>query len=704
MALMPPIAFTGPRKGLLILLLGLGLVLAAVAAYWPVAHNDWIMYDDTVYLVDNEVVKQGLTTEGFAWSLTSFKGGNWHPLTWLSIMLDVELWGMNMGGHHISGLVLHTLSTILLFLALALMTGAPWQSAFVAAAFALHPLHVESVAWIAERKDTLSGLFFMVTLCSYWWYVQRPGVFRYLLVFLSVALGLMSKPMLVTLPLVLLLLDYWPLKRFPFGANADTAKPVLRTTLKLVLEKLPMLALAAAISAVTVVAQRESEALRSFEAVPLDLRVQNSIVSYLTYLRKTVWPSDLALFYPYQKNLPVAEVLVALAILVGVTALAVFLWRRRPYLSVGWFWYLGTLVPVIGLIQVGKQPYADRYTYLPLIGVFIIVAWGMADLIPIRGRRILLAVAATAVLTTWGWVAQTQVRHWRDSVSMYEHTLSVTEGNYMIHYNLGKFFQDQKRHEEAIAHYRAAIQIAPGFGLPHNNLALLLPPSETEEIIEHLRAAARFSPGNPEIQNNLANALSNQGLYDEADLHFRESIRLRPTANAYSNRALNLIKAGRYDEAASSAGMAVRLNPRYPQARNSLATAYAKQGKAGEAIAQYREALRLMPGWPPAERRLAWLLATHPDPQFRDAQEALRLAQHASSRTGNRDPDMLDTLAAAMAEAGEFEQAVAIGERAAARADATGKTSLAAAIRQRTALYRSGRPYRETAASATMGT
>ena len=682
---------------LVVLFLGLGLVLSTVATYWPVARNSWILYDDTVYLIDNKVVQEGITSEGLAWSLTSFDGGNWHPVTWLSIMLDVELWGMNVGGHHISGVVLHTLSTVLLFIALLLMTGAPWQSAFVAAAFAIHPLHVESVAWIAERKDTLSGLFWMLTLCCYWWYVRRPSVLRYFLVLVTFALGLMSKPMLVTLPFVLLLLDYWPLNRLQITSTSGLDANVIRTALKLFLEKLPLLTLAATISAVTVIAQRDADALRSFSAVPLDMRIQNALVSYFVYLKKTVWPADLALFYPYAKSLPISGVLLALAVVGGATVIAAYLWRRLPYLAVGWFWYLGTLIPVIGLVQVGKQPFADRYTYLPLIGIFIIAAWGMSGLLRNRSLQYLPIVAATGVLTAWGWAAQNQIGYWRNSVTMYEHTLSVTKDNYMIHYNLGKALEDQKRYDDAIAHYREAIRIAPQFGLPHNNLATLLPRSETEEIIKHYRAAVRFSPNNPEAHNNLANSLSDQGFYEEADLHFRESIRLKPTANAYSNRALNLIKAGLYDEAAISAEMAVRMNPRFPQARNGLATAYAKQGKAAEAIKQYREALRLMPGWPPAERRLAWLLATHPDPKIRAPDEALKLAQHASSRTGHRDPEMLDTLAAAWAATHDFQKAVELGERAASIADDTGKPLLAKQIRARAELYRIGQPYRETA-------
>jgi tetratricopeptide (TPR) repeat protein len=668
----------------------LGLVVATVAAYWPVTANQFVEYDDGRYVRDNAVVRKGLTLEGLEYAFRTREGGNWHPLVWMSHMLDVELWGMNAGGHHASNVALHLASALLLFLVLARMTGAAWPSAFIAAAFALHPLHVESVAWAAERKDTLSGIFWMTTLSSYWWYAQRPSAGRYLLVLAPFVCGLMSKPTVVTLPFVLLLLDFWPLRRL----NRKAVLPLLA-------EKLPLLALSAVICVVTVTAQREAGAVASSDAFPLGLRVQNALVAYTVYLEKTLWPVNLTVLYPYARNLPALGVIAAFLVLVGTSGLVVYLARRFPYLAVGWFWYVGTLVPVIGIIQVGHQPLADRYTYIPLIGIFIAVACGLWNLAAVRARRIALAVAAGGVLAAWVVVARAQVRCWKDSRTLYEHTLRATENNYVIHYNLGKVLQNQNETDAAIEHYLEALRIRPSFPPPHNNLGVVFAArGRMKEAIEHYEQAARFNPRDADVHNNLANALSNEGRHAEADVHFRESLRLRPSAGTHSNYALALILAGRLDEAVENAETAVRMNPQYPQAHNNLATALVKQGKPTEAIVHYREALRLMPGFPAAKRRLAWVLSTCPDARVRNATEALTLARDAAERTGNRDPDMLDTLAAATAEAGRFAEAVETAERAASLADAAGKSALAAQIRMRAALYRAEQPYRETVMGA----
>jgi protein O-mannosyl-transferase len=684
-----------------VLAICLGLAVATVITYWPVTRNEFVDYDDGRYVRDNAVVKKGLTAEGLRYAFTTREGGNWHPLIWISHMVDVEVWGMNPGGHHASNVAYHALNAVLLFVALLHLTGALWPSAFVAAAFALHPLHVESVAWAAERKDTLSTLFWMTTLLAYSWYARRPSPGRYAVVFASFVCGIMSKPMLVTLPLVLLLLDFWPLRRVPgtLAPGSGASGVPARSLGTLVAEKVPMLALVVVIIGVTLSAQREAGAVASSVAFPLGLRLENAILAYVLYLGKMVWPTNLTVLYPYAKTVPALGVVAAFVVLVTVTAAALRFARRVPYLAVGWLWYVGTLVPVIGIIQVGHQPWADRYTYVPLVGIFIAIAWGLFELLPARPVRTALAVGAAAVLLVWSVVAQAQVRNWKDTQTLYEHTLRATTDNYVIQYNLGKVLQDKKQIDQAIEHYVEAARISPNFPPPHNNLGILFADrGRTKEAIEHYTVAARFNPRDPDVHNNLANALSTEGRYDEADQQFRESLRLKPAAGTYSNAALNLIRAGRFADAATTAETAVKMDPRNAQAQNNLATALAKQGKPTEAIGHYREAMRLMPGWPPAERRLAWVLATYPDASVRNASEAVTLARHANERTNDRDPEILDTLAAATAEAGQLGEAADIAERAASLADAAGKAQLAAQIRARAALYRAGQPYRDTVA------
>jgi hypothetical protein len=391
----------------------LTLALATLAVFWQVLGHDFVNYDDPDYVYRNPNVQSGITLSSIKWAFTTGHAANWHPLTWLSHMLDWQLFGDNPGWHHLTNLFLHIANTLLLFAVLKRMTNALWRSAFVAAAFALHPLHVESVAWVAERKDVLSTLFWMLTIAAYLRYLERPGTGRYLLTLLIFALGLMAKPMLVTLPFVLLLLDYWPLGRFQFGQIVKSVGQQSRKSLNafshwklsrhLLLEKVPLFALSAISSIVTFLVQRTAGAVTSVETLPLKLRIANTFVSYLTYIQKMVWPSRLAMFYPYPDKTDLIWQTVVFALLLLIISLGViWLMRRRRYLLTGWLWYLGTLVPVIGLVQVGDQALADRYTYVPLTGLFIIIAWGVPDLIAKwRFRKHALAASAIAVLLAW---------------------------------------------------------------------------------------------------------------------------------------------------------------------------------------------------------------------------------------------------------------------------------------------------------------
>lgn len=511
-------------------------IALAVLAFLPYAQtigHDFIDFDDTVFVTDNPDVKAGLSWEGIQWAITTFHAGNWLPLTWMSHMLDVSLFGMEPGRHHLVNVLIHACSTALLFLALFRMSGAVWPSAFAAALFGVHPLHVESVAWVAERKDVLSGLFFMLVLLSYERYVRRGGAGRYLLVVLCVALGLLSKSMLVTAPFVLLLLDVWPLGRTSFSVAVDglAGKPVPWG--KLLLEKLPFLFMTVAVSVITVAAQREGGAMNLMERelLPFGVRLSNALVSYAAYLGKTFWPRPLAFIYPHQgANLSGWKIAVSAAVLVSVTLLVLRLFRR-PYLAVGWSWFAGMLVPVIGLVQVGKQAMADRYTYLPLIGILVMLAWSFQELFSKASvhRKKVLACSAGVVLLALMTAATVQASYWRDYPTLLRHATTAVPGNWLAHRMLGNVLAEGGYTEEAIAQYRESIRIQPWNSFAHNNLAVeLARQGKLAEAIEHYREAIRIRPAYAEAYNNLGNALALLGRRDEAIEQYREAVRLRP--------------------------------------------------------------------------------------------------------------------------------------------------------------------------------
>lgn len=645
------------------------LVLATVAVYYQVHRFEFINYDDPQYVIENSHVTSGLTREGVRWAFAGVHAANWHPLTTLSHMLDCQIFGVEPGAHHLMNLLLHTINALLLFLLLAKMTGTVWRSAFVAALFALHPLHIESVAWVSERKDVLSTLFWMLTLWAYVAYTERPALQRYLVALLLFSLGLMAKPMLVTLPFVLLLLDYWPLGRWPTEeAGTGTRQPAPYeanvTVAQLVMEKLPFLVFAATSSVVTFLVQRSCKAVMDLEKLPLSARIGNAFVSYVRYIGKMLWPTDLSVLYPHPLRWPLPVVAGAVLLLVCVSVLVVWAARRRRYLLVGWLWYLGTLVPVIGLVQVGGQSIADRYTYIPLIGLFIMVGWGAAELVRAwKYRRIALTASVVIVLTgcmAWTW---SQVGYWRDSSTLFRHAIKITPQNVLAHYNLGLALDDRGRLEEAMQHYRVALQLKPDYVAALNNLAMdLVAQGKIEEALAHYSEAIRIDANVPITRNNLGLAFA---------------------------------AAGRLDEAITQYVAALRINPGYERAHYNLGVALTAQGKTEQAIQHYREALRLKPGWPRAANKLAWILATHPDPKFRDGQKAIQLASKACELTGNQQPDMMDTLAAAYAEAGQFDKAIATAQKAAELASTANQEPLLEVIQSHLQLYRAGRPYHE---------
>ncbi len=680
---------------------------------------DFVNFDDFDYVYENPHVARGLTPQGIVWALTGTHSDNWHPLTSLSYLLDYEFYGLAPWGYHLTNVLLHGAAAILLFLVLRRMTGDLWPSAFVAAVFAIHPLRAESVAWVSERKDVLSGLLFILTLGAYVEYVRHPfSLLRYLAVVVLFALGLMSKPMLVTLPFVLLLLDHWPLKR-------------LALTWRLVAEKVPLLVLSAASCVVTRLAQ--SEAVQSIDRLSLTSRIENALVSCVGYVGNFFCPLGLAAFYPHPgDSLPSWEIGGALLLLVAIGVGLLACRRKFPYLPVGWFWYLGMLVPVIGLVQVGQQAMADRYTYLPQIGLAIGLAWGAKQVCERwPSRAWLCGVASALVLATFMGCAWRQTSYWRDSETLWTRALDCTSGNVVAHVNLGVALHDQGRLDEAIdqyhdalaikphdvmahnhlgvalrdqghaaeaiAEFRHALAIDPNCAAAHNNLgAILAEGGQVNEAIEHYRKAIEVNPSHASAHYNLANALARQSRYEEAMAEFQKSLDINSnSAEAHHNLGLFLAGAGQFDEAIAHFRTALQLKPTLINARRTLAVVLAHHGKIPEAIAEWSELLRLQPDDVPALRELAWLLATSPAASHRNGSRAVQLAERAAELTADRDPAVLDALAAAYAEAGRFSEAVQTARHALELAARQNQQTLAESVRARLSLYEARAPFHE---------
>ena len=574
----------------------LALLLTSFAVYAPVRHFDFVNFDDPEFVRDNPHVRNGLTPEGLTWAFTSGDSANWFPVTRLSHLLDAQLFGMRAGPHHISSVLFHGLAALLLFAFLRRATGVRWPSAFVAFLFAVHPLHVESVAWVAERKDLLCTLFWFLALLAYVRYTERPGAGRYLLVLLPFALGLMAKPMIVTLPFVLLLLDVWPLRRPPG-----------------IWEKIPFFALSAAGAIVTYVVQQHSGAVGVLAAFPFGQRVENAVVSYVVYIAKMLWPTRLAAFYPYPSDIPLWQAGLAAAALAGISILVLRSFRAYPYLAVGWLWYLGTLAPVIGLVQVGAQARADRYMYVPMVGLSIMLAWGVADLVRRRPRaRPAAAVLAAAACLCCAVLAAAQVQHWRNSESLFEHALAVTGGNYVAHNNLGTALEEiPGRLPEAIAHYQSALRINPNSAEAHNNLgnAWAQLPGRLPEAIAQYEAALRIRPTYAAAHLNLGTVLMRTpGRLPDAIAEYHAAVRLGPNnAEAHNDlgRALAQLP-GRLPEAIAEYRAALGADPNYAEAHNNLGNALAQfPGCLPEAIGEYQAALRAKPDYAEAHYNLA---------------------------------------------------------------------------------------------------
>ena len=710
------------------------LAVLTLAAFHGVLSNGFVTYDDDVYVTANTHVQKGLSSESIAWAFTTADCANWHPLTWLSHMLDVQLFGLKAGRHHLTSLLLHVFNVLLLFLLLVRMTGALWRCAFVAALFAIHPLHVESVAWIAERKDVLSTFLWLLTLAAWLGYVGSkerrgrigssnagsgarsggsfsgdgleatrgrgtsrlnagiagsstptrrglPAAAWYALVLVLFALGLMAKPMLVTLPFTLLLLDWWPLGRWDGGAgrqpevsrgvglrrqedrstSGGTDAGRVRSSggephalSWLALEKAPLFAMSAVSCVVTFVVQRGGGAVQTIGDLAFPDRLWNAVLAYASYLVKMIWPVSLAIFYPRaQAGAAGWQVAASVLVLVGITMLAVRLARRAPYFAVGWFWYVGTLVPVIGLVQVGEQAMADRYTYVPLIGIFILVAWGLSEFagrgVPRPAARSATTVVAIVIVLLLAVVTWKQVGYWRDGIALLTHAIGVTRDNAVAHTNLGVVLEEEGHADQAVPHMREAVRLTPGFARAHDNLGLALDKAgrDTEALGEY-EEALRLIPGFADAHAHLGLLLARTGRYPEAVEHLREALERKPdSADAHFNLGMALAGADRIDAAIEQYNEALRLSPEMVEAHHGLGVVLVRKGLIPEAIQHYEQALRLRPGFGEVRNSLGIALArsgrmreaagqfeeaVRLRPDFGEARANLRAAREALAR------------------------------------------------------------------------
>jgi tetratricopeptide (TPR) repeat protein len=606
-------------------LICLSLTFATAAVFYQVCTYDFVNYDDQIYVYENQNIQAGITLKAIKWAFTANYANFWHPLTLLSHMLDWQLFGTNAGGHHLTNLIFHIANTLLLFLVLKQMTSALWQSAFVAALFALHPLHVESVAWVSERKDVLSTFFWMLTMWAYLRYVKYPNVARYLLTLLIFALGLMAKPMLITLPFVLLLLDYWPLGRI----NRFQWQIIYR----LVWEKIPFIVLSAVSSVVAFFVQPSGGAVTQLAKLGLKIRIYNALISYVTYIEKMLWPSRLTVFYPIMgQNISVLYVAVSVAVLLAVTILILRLAQNHRYLVTGWFWYLGTLLPVIGLIPVGDHAMADRYSYITLTGLFIIIAWGFPDLlakwtsassVESRYKKNALILSALLIISAMSICTWFQLRYWRNGLTLFQHALDVTKNNYVAHFCIADPLVSQGRLDEAIYHYSEAIRILPDYVDALNDFgAVLHREGRIDEAIGYYKRAIQVNPLTARVHLNLAAALADKGSFAEAVTHYRTGLAAMDVPVIRRDFGSVLVKLGRFEEAAAEYRKVLLAMPDDPNVLNELGCVLAHTGKFDEAIAHFNKALQIAPSYTAARNNLNIALAEKQKTQNKDAENA----------------------------------------------------------------------------------
>ena len=665
-----------------VLLIYVVLALATIIAYEPMRHNDFISYDDGAYVTENPNVIPGITRQSVLWAFTSTHFYMWHPITSLSHLLDCQLFGLNPSRHHLTSLLFHIATVLLLFWILKSMTGAIWPSVFVAGVFALHPLNVESVAWVAERKTVVSGLFSMLTIAAYIRYAERSSVGRYLLAIFAYGLCIMTKPVVVTLPFVLLLLDFWPLERLQLARQLKKKDSPRLKSLKvrfqvsspwrLLAEKVPFLILATILGATTFIVQRGGGAVLPAERLALSYRVGNALVSYVHYITKMIYPSRLAVFYPHPSTkLPLWQPIVCFIVLTALSAVIIRTARRRRWLAVGWLWYLGTLIPVIGLVQAGSQAMANRYTYVPAIGIFIIVAWSANQFLSRwRYRRICLGISAGLLFAVLLICTRVQVKYWQNNLTLYKHVLAVTENNSLIHNSFGCALFEKGQLDEAITQLKEAVRISPKFALARSNLGkVFLKQGKVNEAIVCFKEVLRIRKDLPEVRKDL------------------------PDAHYYLGLAK--VKQERHDDAITHFSEALRLKPDYINARLHLGYTLFKLGRIQPAVEHYYKILQLKPDHLQALNALAWVLATSNDVKIQKSINAVEFAERACELTDYKNPEVLDTLAAAYAVAGRFPRAIETAEKAVNLAVSQGRKELAEEIQNRLRLYKAKRPYYE---------
>jgi protein O-mannosyl-transferase len=652
------------------------LAAATLLAFWQVGRHQFVNFDDTCYVTDNPHVQAGLTWEGLHWAFAQLQGQHtyWHPLTWVSHMADCALFGLQPAGHHLVNLLFHLLNVVLVFLVFRRMTQRLWPCAVLAALFALHPLQVDTVAWVAERKNLLSACFWLLTMLAYVRYTQSPRATTYLPIVLLYACGLMCKPVLVTLPLVLLLLDYWPLRRLEVSAFKPTAAALGR----LAWEKGPLFLLAALSCLITLAGHRTLGALGTAAGLPMHLRVENALVSYARYLGKTVFPAHLAMLYPYPAAWPLWGVTLSALLLIVGSALAVGAVRRWPYLFVGWFWFLGVLVPFIGVIQAGEQAMADRFMYLPIIGLLMIAVWGLdalAGSLPPQKRWWLagaaaLAIAACLILTPL------QVRHWQDSESLFRHAIAVTSGNYVAYDGLGSALDARGRGNEALACYAECVRLKPRYAEGQYDYgSLLMRMGKLDDAVLHLTAAVAAKPSFAQAQINLGNALLQQDRPDEAARHLAQAVRLTPQdPEAHYNLGTVLIMQGQVDQAVACFSEALRLNPNYSEAHGNLGVALMRQGKPAQGALHLAAAAKLTPANPQAHDNLGLALLD----LNRPAEAAAAFAE--SLRLNPDSPASHYHLALALIRQDKRPEALPYAQKARTLAQAAGQTALLAKV------------------------
>ena len=650
----------GTRSPFIQIAVGVAIVAVVWIVFGQTLGHDFLNYDDKTYVYGNSLVSAGLSPHGCVRAFTDTQTNNWHPLTLVSHMIDCQIFDLEPGGHHFTNVLLHAIAALLLLIWLTQVTGNFWGAAFVAALFAIHPLRVESVAWIAERKDVLSAVFFFLTLIAYARYARASSFARYFTVSILFACGLMAKPMLVTTPVVLLLLDYWPLKRF---TNAKSFWHVA-------MEKVPLLVLSAAASIIALRLQVHSPT--SVSQLPFLWRLENALVSYVIYVWQLFWPANLAVFYPHPDDrLAWWQITLAAIFLIVTTWIAFKLRRNRPYLLVGWLWYLIMLLPVIGIIEVGLQGHADRYPYLPHVGLAIALTWSIVDLSATWTRRkAILATAGTIVVVALSFWAWQQTRYWRDSETLWRHTLAVTTDNDVANTNLGMVLSDHGQFEEALSHLQTAL------------------------VLRSRREHRHYDLSRAIILDDIGEVLVHKGDLDQAIPYFRQSLDARPDYS-YSryNLGTTLFQKGDVDGAIAEWQKVLSFQPGDTETLTNIGNAFALKHMLGEAIQHYEKAIQSDPESERASNNLAWILSTAPDASFRNGVRAVELAKNATQIS--RNPLYIRTLAAAYAEAAQFEAAVQTASRAAETADAQGQRDLAAQIREEMNLYRRHLPLRD---------